>query len=101
MRVELRRSGGFTGNSLRWVLEPTDEGEWRALIERSGLRFRGAGLGVARLLLGNPLGGSNPDYTYVLTLDGRRATFRGVDVSGPVAEIVERITREGEEIRSR
>ncbi|MDX6288102.1 MAG: hypothetical protein QOG53_3587 [Frankiales bacterium] len=101
MRLELKRSGGFTGNTLRWQLEPADEGDWRALIDRSRLRFRAPGLGIARLLLGNPFGGSHPDYVYVLSVDGRRASFRGVDVSGAVAELVERITREGEEIGSR
>jgi hypothetical protein len=100
MRLELKRSGGFTGTTQRWALETSDEGDWRALIDRAGLRFRGGGLGIIRLLIGNPFGGSHPDYTYVLSLDGRRATFRGIDVSGPVAELVERITREGEEIRS-
>ena len=54
MRLELRRSGGFTGNTLRWHLETTEDAEWQNLISRSGLRFRGPGLAILRLLFGNP-----------------------------------------------
>jgi hypothetical protein len=101
MRLELRRSGGFTGNTMRWQLETSQDAEWQALIDRAGLRLRRPGLPLLRLLFGNPFGGSHPDHAYLLSVDGQRARFRGVDVSGPVAELVDRITREGEEMQSR
>jgi hypothetical protein len=101
MRLELQRSGGFTGNTLRWRLESADEADWQDLLDRAGLRFRGPLARVGWLLFATPLGAAGEkDYTYFVLIDGRRAKFRGVDVSGPLAELVDRVMREGEEIRS-
>jgi hypothetical protein len=100
MRLEMKRSGGFTGTTHRWRLETADEGEWRSLIDRAGLRFRGPLYRVGRLLVANPFSGGHHDYQYTIWVDGRPAYFRGIDVSGPVAELVDRVTREGDEIHS-
>src|SRR3954466_14269746 len=103
MRLHLQRSGGFTGDTLRWQVDTEDTAAWQALLDRTGLRFHGASAWLRWLLV--PLawvpGTAHNDYLYRLSVDGRTARFRGVDVSGPVAELVTRITTEGAEIRSR
>ena len=101
MRLELTRSGGLAGNTLRWQVDTDDEAEWRALVDRSGLRLRRGLLGeLGRRLLIGTVGPGERDYSFALTVDDRRATFRGVDVTGPIAELVDRMTSEGQEIRS-
>ena len=103
MRLHLQRSGGFTGDTLRWQVDTDEAAGWQTLLDRTGLRFRGASGFLRWIVL--PLawvpGTAHTDYNYRLSVDGRTASFRGVDVSGPVAELVTRITTEGEEIRSR
>jgi hypothetical protein len=103
MRLELQRSGGFTGTRVRWRVDAPDDAAWRDLVDRAGLRFRTPWLRIGQVVLGNPFGGgtAHQDYAFTLSVDGRRAFFRGIDVTGPLAELVDRITREGEEIGSR
>jgi hypothetical protein len=104
MRVEMQRSGGFTGTTIRWSVEAPDDGDWPSLVQRAGLRFGGPLGRIGRFLLfGWPLAGgpAHQDYWYIVWVDGQRAFFRGIDVEGPLAELVNRVIEEGEEIRSR
>ena len=99
MRLELRRSGGFTGTAKRWRVEAGDDPAWQALVEAAGLQPSS----TFRRFMGYlwPTGTSHPDLSFDLWVDGRRSAFRGVDVSGSLHDLVDRIMREGEEIGSR
>jgi hypothetical protein len=101
MLLELRRSGGFTGTPKRWRVDAGDDPQWRTLIDQAGLQYRGPVLRVLRIAFAWVPGASHPDYVYDIWVDGRRASFRGVDVTGGLSQLVDRIVNEGEEIDSR
>jgi hypothetical protein len=101
MLLVLRRSGGFTGTTHRWQVDAGNDEQWRALVDRAGLKFHSPWGRLGRLLLVWPLGGAaHHDYAFDLWVDGQRASFRGVDVTGALQDLVERIQRDGAEINS-
>jgi hypothetical protein len=99
MLLELRRSGGFTGTRKQWRVDAGDDPSWRTLVDAAGLRPSSTIRRLAGHLL--PTGASHSDLLFDLWVDGRRSDFRGIDVSGPLQDLVDRIMREGEEIGSR
>jgi hypothetical protein len=103
MLLELRRSGGFAGTTHRWRVDAGDDGNWRSLVDSADLSaHRGLGPVLRRVLfLGGAAGGHHDDYHFDLTVDGRHARFRGVQLDGPLRDLVDRIVAEGEEIGSR
>ena len=102
MRLELRRSGGFTGSTKRWRVDAGDDASWQQLVDNAGLRFSGTLVRAARVLLIWPgFGTSHHDYAFDIWVDGRRASFRGVGVTGGLSDLVDRIVAEGEEMDSR
>jgi hypothetical protein len=102
MLLELRRSGGFTGSTKRWRVDTGNDAAWQQLVDTAGLRYRGAFLRVLRVLLIWPgIGATHHDSVFDIWVDGRRATFRGVDVTGGLSDLVDRIIADGEEMDSR
>jgi hypothetical protein len=99
MLLELRRSGGFTGTAKRWRVDAGDDPAWRALVDAAGLPPSSVARRALRVFW--PTGASHPDLSFDLWVDGRRSTVRGVDATGAVHDLLDRIMREGEEMGSR
>ena len=95
MLLELRRTGGFTGAPKRWQVDTGADTSWANLVDAAGLRPSGMWRRIAKGLI--PVVSTQPDHIFDLWIDGKRTSFRGVDVTGALHDLVDRIMREGEE----
>jgi phenylacetate-coenzyme A ligase PaaK-like adenylate-forming protein len=95
--IELTRTGGFTGTPRTWRVDAGDDTTWAGLVASCRLDWHSRAKDVfARIaFLGLGARASHSDHGFHLTVDGRHAAFRGIEVTGPLETLVDRIMRDG------